>query len=355
MYPLTSFYYVLSMSSFDSFIQTPIQLLVAFFLTVVITVTSGVRLSRLGDALAERLQLDAGIIGALFLAAVTSLPELAVSLSALLCEPIQIGADLAAGNMLGSNLFNLFILGVVSLLFSKTIPQRKQLYLHQRTLWHSLLLLLIAFLAFSIPSSRQSVVPLFQCSWLLLLLPIIYVWCMLQNRDATVVAVTSTVKSPLSQQSSLRFYGSLISFSIIIMLAGILLSSLGSRMALPVSEGGLGLQASLIGTLFLALATSLPELVIAIASLRFGYADMALGNILGSNLFNLLILFIGDVALRDELLFKHVGSTHHFSFLFILILSLLAFPLLRSTQPKTTRVLGGLLAITYLLSIWIQS
>ncbi len=343
------------MSNIDSFIQTPFQLLGLFFLTVLITVVSGVRLSRLGDALAERLQLDAGIIGALFLAAVTSLPELTVSLSALLREPIQIGAELAVGNMLGSNLFNLFILGIVSLLFSKTIPQRKQLLLHQRTLWQSLLLLLIAFLAFSIPSSRQSVVPLFQCSWLLLLLPVIYVWSMLKNRDTADAANTPTAQSPLSKQSSLRFYSSLISLSIIIILAGILLSSLGSRMALPASEGGLGLQASLIGTFFLALATSLPELVIAVASLRFGYADMALGNILGSNLFNLLILFIGDVALREELLFNHIGSSHNFSFLFILILSLLAFPLLRSTQPKNTRVLGGLLVITYLLSLWIQS
>lgn len=355
MYPLVSFYYILDMNSFESFIQTPAQLLMVFFLTVVVTVISGVRLSQLGDALAERLQLDAGIIGALFLAAVTSLPELAVSLSALLREPIQLGPDLAVGNMLGSNLFNLLILGIVSVLFSKTITKQNQPTLHRRTLWQSLLLLLLAYVAFSIPFSRQSIVPLLHCSWLLLPLPIIYGWCMVQNREATDAEHVSAAQSPLAQQSAVRFYSSLISLSLIIILAGVLLSSLGGRMALPANEGGLGLQASLIGTLFLALATSLPELVIAVASLRFGFADMALGNILGSNLFNLLILFVGDVALRHELLFEHTGSSHGLSFLFILTLSLMALGLLRTTQPKKAQLLGSVMVLTYLISLLIQS
>jgi Ca2+/Na+ antiporter len=76
---------------------------------------------------------------------------------------------------------------------------------------------------------------------------------------------------------------------------------------------------------------------------------------LGSNLFNLLILFVGDVALRQELLFEHTGSSHGLSFLFILTLSLMALGLLRTTQPKKAQLLGSVMVLTYLISLLIQS
>ena len=78
-------------------INSAFELLFAFLLAVLVIVLSGSQLSRYGDALAIRTKIESGLIGALFLATVTSLPELAVSMSALLREPLTIGPDLAVG------------------------------------------------------------------------------------------------------------------------------------------------------------------------------------------------------------------------------------------------------------------
>ena len=127
---------------------------------------------------------------------------------------------------------------------------------------------------------------------------------------------------------------------------GIVLSILGARMALPAEQGGFGLEATLIGTIFLAISTSLPELVISIASVRMGFLDMAVGNVLGSNMFNLLIIFAADVAMRGDNLLRHASSRHWASVGQIFLLTLLASVLLRSrNRMAATATATAMLAI----------
>ena len=333
-------------------INSVFGLLFAFLIAVLAIVLSGSQLSRYGDALAIRTKIDSSFIGALFLATVTSLPELAVSMSALLREPLTVGPDLAVGNMLGSNLFNLFILGIIGLVFTQTYKTLKQSDLHQKNLLQSLQLLIIAFIAY-----RYSCIslPIINVNWLLLLIPIAYISFLkknaIQDEDKEPQVIQSS-QSNIVNESTFLFYTKLILLSLIIIMAGIFLSTLGSQMALPVQQGGLGLQASFIGTLFLALSTSLPELVIACSCIRYGLADMAVGNIIGSNLFNLLILCIGDLLLKDDLLLNHVSSNHQLSFIFITILSL--FGLLIIRYPKSIRIGSFLILISYIFAMLIQ-
>ena len=127
-----------------------------------------------------------------------------------------------------------------------------------------------------------------------------------------------------------------------------MLSILGARMALPAEQGGFGLEASLIGTLFLAISTSLPELVISIASVRMGFLEMAVGNVLGSNMFNLLIVFAADVAMRGESLLNHASSKHWSSVGIILLLSLLAGVLLRTRSRSATFTTAGVMVGIYI-------
>ena len=56
-----------------------------------------------------------------------------------------------------------------------------------------------------------------------------------------------------------------------------------------------GLGEAFVGTLFIAISTSLPEIVVSLAAVRIGALDLGIGNVLGSNLFNLLILGLDDV------------------------------------------------------------
>lgn len=334
-------------------ISTAFELLFAFLLTVLVIVLSGSKLSRYGDALAIRTNIESGLIGALFLATVTSLPELAVSMSALLREPLTVGPDLAVGNMLGSNLFNLFILGLTGLAFTQKLKQVKQSDLHQKTLLQSLLLLIIAFIAYRYPSTSLSFI---HVNWLLLILPITYLFFLKKNaiqEEEKEPQVIQSSQSNIVNDSTPLFYTKLILLSLIIIGAGIFLSTLGSQMVLPVQQGGFGLKASFIGTLFLALSTSLPELVIACSCLRYGLADMAVGNIIGSNLFNLLILCLGDLLLKENLLLNHVSSNHQLSFSFIATLSLFGLLILR--YPKTIRIGSFLILLSYLFVMLLQS
>jgi cation:H+ antiporter len=74
-----------------------------------------------------------------------------------------------------------------------------------------------------------------------------------------------------------------------------------------------GWNTSFVGALFIAAATSLPELAVTLSALRLGALDMAIGNLLGSNLFNLLILAVDDVFYWRGPLLSQVSATHAIS------------------------------------------
>ena len=85
-----------------------------------------------------------------------------------------------------------------------------------------------------------------------------------------------------------------------------------------------GLEESFVGTVFVALSTSLPELAVSLAAIRMGAIDLAVGNILGSNLFNILILAIDDVAYADGLLLADASLSHLFTVLTTIAMSAIA-------------------------------
>ncbi|MCK7514287.1 MAG: hypothetical protein MZV70_66565 [Desulfobacterales bacterium] len=72
-----------------------------------------------------------------------------------------------------------------------------------------------------------------------------------------------------------------------------------------------GLGQTFVGNIFVAIATSLPELTVSIAALRIGAVDMAVGNIFGSNLFNMLILAVQDIFYFKGPILSHVSSAQH--------------------------------------------
>jgi len=297
------------MSLFEQLIGTQTGLVAAFLLTALLVVLTGIRLSIYGDALGDRTGLGSGLVGLIFLAAVTSLPELVVSLTSVLqnADPHQ-GADLAVGNMLGSNVFNLLILALMALLAPHYFKPQNLKKPHTAEILYGLILLLLFSTAFW-GAGKLPLVPWLECSILTLLLPIAYAFILRrehQNQKMAKIEEKPEEEQALAHLSPLRFYTVLSLLCALIIIGGILLSILGSRMALPAAQGGFALEASLIGTLFLAVSTSLPELVISFSSIRLGFLDMAVGNVLGSNIFNLLIIFVSDIAMRKtDLLQTH--------------------------------------------------
>ena len=107
-----------------------------------------------------------------------------------------------------------------------------------------------------------------------------------------------------------RFYGVLAFLAIAIVLGGMWLSLLGDGIALPAEDGGFGLGQSFVGTIFLAVTTSLPELVVSVVAVRRGLFNMAVGNVLGSNIFNLVIIFAADIGLRGRSILHYASPAH---------------------------------------------
>ncbi|MEN8254077.1 MAG: hypothetical protein ABFR33_01275 [Verrucomicrobiota bacterium] len=343
------------MQFLEQLIGTQAGLLLSFAATAAVVVLAGIRLSIYGDALGERTGLGRGLVGLVFLAAVTSLPELVVSLTSVIqcTDPLQ-GADLATGNMLGSNIFNLLILALSALLFQRKFDPGKLESPHTDSTAYGLVLLAVFAGAFLVSGASGSIVPGLHCSWGVLLLPAAYgIFLRREHRQQREAKIETHLPSEqmLTQLPAPRFYSVLGVLCLLIIGGGIMLSILGSRMALPAEQGGFGLEASLIGTIFLAISTSLPELVISIASVRMGFLDMAVGNVLGSNMFNLLIIFAADVAMRGGSLLRHASSKHWTSVGLILLLTLLASLLLRSRNRVAATATAAAMFAIYIAAL----
>ncbi len=328
-------------------------LIYAFLMTALLVVAAGSHLSICGDALAIRTGLENGVIGLIFLAGLTSLPELVAALTSILTTAPAVGADLALGNVLGSNAFNLLIMALLALCFSGQVSAHREIKPHLATMLHGVCMLFFFAVAYFGASVTDALVPGLQCSWSILPVPLFYLVSLRlshqQTEDKPTVPLSTTER--LAHLSPGVFYTWLIFLSLLIFAGGMALSRLGSRMALPHESGGFGLEASLIGTLFLAISTSLPELAIAFASMRLGLIDMAYGNILGSSLFNLLIIFAGDVTMRHNSLLKAAGAWHSRSIALILLLSLLATVLMRTRRIRYTIATALLMVAAYIFAI----
>jgi cation:H+ antiporter len=208
----------------------------------------------------------------------------------------------------------------------------------------------IAFLTTHMAAMR---VPLLGCSWPVLALPIAYGFIILRERRQMETTQKEHLPSErkLTQLPALHFYSGLGILCALIIGGGIILSMLGSRMALPPAQGGFGLEATLIGTIFLAVSTSLPELVISFSSVRMGFLDMAVGNVLGSNLFNLLIIFVADVAMRGNSMLGNASENHWASVGLIFLLTLLAALLLRARRTSESITVACVMILFYIAAM----
>jgi cation:H+ antiporter len=257
--------------------------------------------------------------------------------------------------MLGSNIFNLLILALLALLMPKRFQSASMQSSHTSSMIYGVALLALFSVSFMLSQAHAFRLPLLNCGPVTLLLPLAYAaFLVLEHRRQPAdqeKEESLPEESRLTQMPATRFYSTLLGLCALIILGGIALSLLGSRMALPPEEGGFGLEASFIGTLFLAVSTSLPELVISFSALRLGLLDMAVGNVLGSNMFNLLIIFAADVTMRKGNLLAEASSKNWTSVLLIFLLSALATGLLRLHTSRKSLLFAVIMILAYILSL----
>ena len=306
---------------------------------------AGSRLIRYGDALAELTGLSRSWMGLILVATVTSLPELVTGLSAV---TLTKAPDMAVGDALGSCVFNLAILAFVDALYRKdplfTVLSRDHLL--PASLGVMLLVSTALLLVLSAQGSIPSVGHVGIGSGVLMVLYAFSVRLLYLTEQRHKPA--SLPKSANVLQIRRALTGYLLAAAVIVA-SGIWLPFLGVKLAQV-----MGWSDSFVGTLFVALTTSVPELATTFAAVRMGALDMAVGNLLGSNLFDVLILAVDDVAFVEGPLLQHVSSIHVVSALTAALMSVaLMVALLYRPAARVGRLCSWaslVLVVLYLLN-----
>ena len=287
-----------------------------FLLCAAIIIFSGTKLSFYGDKIADLTGLGKAWIGLVLMASVTSLPELITGISAV---TVVQAPDLAAGDIFGSCVFNLLILSVLDARIKKPLFSTVKSS-HIVAAIFGIILMTLAGMAIFLANEMPSV---FWVSWFTLIIFSVYLIAMrgiFKYEQAELILETVpgvTEQNTENRTKALKKVIGLYAVNALIVIgAAVFLPYFGEHIA---TQTGLG--NSFFGTLFLAAATSLPELVVSLAALRIGAMDLAVGNLLGSNVFNIFILGIDDVFYREGSLFKAISPSHLLSVFFTIIMT----------------------------------
>lgn len=282
-----------------------------FAFCVAVIGVAGVRLIRYGDAIAALTGLSRGWVGLILMGTVTSLPELVTGLSAV---TIAQSPDMAVGDALGSCVFNLAILALVDVFYRKDAVYAIASPGHILSAGFGVILLAAAALVML--ASAQGFLPdIGHVSWGSLVLLALYVLAMrtMYLAEQRQPAGSEAEHPTMSLKAALTGYAMA---AMVIVGSGIWLPLIGVELARL-----MGWSDSFVGTLFVALATSVPELATTWAAMRIGAIDLAMGNLLGSNLFDILILAIDDLAYRPGALYSQVSPIHVLSALSACVMS----------------------------------
>ncbi len=264
-----------------------------FVLAAAVTVFTARKLSRYADVISEKTAMGGMAVGTILLAGATSLPEVTTSFSAVMIDNI----DIAIGNMVGSNLFNVFILGAFDLFYRKQQLFHLASRNHKYTASLGFILMMLVSLALMLRVDYT----IAEIGVDALLIIIVYIVGMVVISKLPPPALHHEETADAQESSGDResisvghaFAGFVVS-ALIILGTGTLLSVTGDQIAVMT-----GMGSSFVGSFLIALTTSLPEGVSVLAALRLKNVNLAVGAILGSNMMNMLILALSDVVYRE--------------------------------------------------------
>jgi len=283
------------------------QIVIAEFVGLsLVIVIAGSFLARFADRIAELTGLGRTLAGLVLLAVATSLPELMVGCHAALID----APDLAIGDLLGSCLFNLLILAVLDLLHRA--PGRmlsRMAAAHALSATASILLTAITLMALLVdvpwPFQRFSAGSVAIVVAYLMSLRLIY-FDQQAVKEAMLETATDDKRERRTTTPLSRATIGFVVATMVILFAAPRLATTADELA-DVS----GLGGTIVGTIFVALATSLPEVSTTLAAVRMRAFDLAVGNILGSNAFNIVTLVAVDLFLPTPLLAAdNLSATH---------------------------------------------
>ena len=262
--------------------------------------------------ISKRLGIPSVIVGLTIVSLGTSAPELAVSA----ISAIKGNNEIAVGNVLGSNLFNtLVVLGVTTIIMTLTIKKSEVKRDYTINILATTVLLFLTFT--TILGGRDNYISRLDGIVLLIGCISYITYLVLSVKRGKVSSENIQEELAVESVSEISIFKSII--KLIIGIAGIVI---GGQVVVDSATNiatSLGMSEKLVGLTIVAIGTSLPELVTSVVAALKGEKDIALGNILGSNIFNILLIIglssaISPIAVSNNLLLD---------FIFLIIVTLI--------------------------------
>lgn len=272
--------------------------------TAVVILVASNFLVKSADVIALKTGLGRTFVGVVLLATATSLPELATGLGSIL---VVDQPDLAVGDALGSNVVNLFIIGILDMWWRNgpilnavgTTP------VLIGTL--GIAVTSLAILAIIVHGATSFVSGWYVSPFSVMMLVVFAGAMFLIYRHGSGQEEQAGAEPDRYAES--RLSGAVPTYAVsafVVVAAAVVLSKTGDSLA-----DAMNWEASFVGTQFLAIGTSLPELATSVAAIRLRAPELALANLLGSNIFNHgAVLFLDDVAYTDGVLWEQVSQIH---------------------------------------------
>ncbi len=314
-----------------------------FLFCALIIYFAGTKLTRYGDAIVHKTGLSHAFVGIVLLAVVTSLPELANGLSAVALTSLP---DLAMGDLLGACMMNMFSLAMLDLIWGWRTKRSLFLNAAQSNLVSAGFgVLILATVSAALALSRMvfdpSIFGISLYSFIILGVYLLALKVLTRHKDEDDID-----EEEYSHLSDLYVYSIFFLSALVVIAAGAWLPFIGSEI---ISVMGWG--STFVAVLFIALATTLPELTVSVTALRLGERDMAVGNLVGSNIFNIAIIFLIDIFNQPASLFSVVS----FNMVFAAISGAVLMAIVYVTQKKkiSSHVPSVLIILLYLFSLFI--
>jgi cation:H+ antiporter len=306
--------------------------IVLFFLGLALLVVGAESLVRGAGRIATALGVSPLVIGLTIVSFGTSSPELAVSIKAALSgQP-----DITVGNVVGSNIFNvLFILGLSALIIPLVVAV--QLIRVDVPVMISLSVLVLLL-------SLDGHLGFWECLLLFVGLLIYLVMLIVQSRRESKAVVNEYAEAFMASPESANAWIKNIAMVIV----GLALLILGARWlvdAAVIFARYLGVSEAVIGLTIVAVGTSLPEVVTSVIAALRGERDIAVGNVVGSNIFNIMgVLGLTGLVARDGIAIDPKLLT--FDMPFMVLVALVCLPIFL-TGHRISRGEGAFLLAAY--------
>lgn len=311
-------------------------------------VVGGANLAKYGDTIAEKTGIGRAWIGLILMASVTSLPELIIGISSVTLAGVP---NIALGDVMGSCVYNLAILAFMDALYgSKSLYQGAGRG-HILSAGFSVVLLGIVVCSMLLGSAVPSIAHVGLYTPLIIIVYILGIRAVYYYELGAIGEFVGEAAEEL-QYKDISIKRAWILFgvnAVVIMITATILPFVAEGIA---EQSGLG--NTFVGSIFVAMTTSLPELVVSFAALRLGAKEMAIANMLGSNMFNILVLAVDDILFTTGPLFSYISPAHAVTGLIAVLMT--AVVIIALTYPPVKNAFARLSwsSIT-LAALWVLS